>query len=101
MTETITTTMRRRREVEFLSRELYRQAQDLLTAIGDLVPAELAAGDGTLADGTPLGAVAGRLDELMLCFDLLQQELGLPEGTNPHFATGRGAGSGPLNTDRS
>lgn len=87
MTETMTTTMRRRREVEFLARELYRQAQDLLTAIGDLVPAELAAGDGTLSDGLPLSAIACRLDDLMLCFDLVQQELGLPEGIEPRFAT--------------
>ncbi len=84
MTET---TMRRRREVEFLARELYRQAQELLTAIGDLVPAELATGDGTLSDGSPLGTVADRLDELMLCFDLVQQELGLPDGIEPRFAT--------------
>ncbi len=83
MTET---TMRRRREVEFLARELYRQAQELLTAIGDLVPAELATSDGTLSDGSPLGTVADRLDELMLCFDLVQQELGLPEGIEPRFA---------------
>ena len=44
MTET--TAMRRRREIEFLARELFRQAQDLVTAVGDLVPAELAAGGG-------------------------------------------------------
>jgi hypothetical protein len=83
MTET--TAMRRRREVEFLARELYRQAQDLLTAVGDLIPAELAAGDGTLPDGAPLRAVADRLDEAMLCFDLVQQELGLPEGMEPRY----------------
>jgi hypothetical protein len=76
MTET--TAMRRRREIDFLARELFRQAQDLMTAVGDLVPAELAAGGGELAEGTPMRAVADRLDEALLCFDLLQQELGLP-----------------------
>ena len=83
MTETTAT--RRRREIEFLARELFRQAQDLMTAVGDLVPAELAAGDGTLAEGTPLRAVADRLDESILCFDLLQQELGLPPGSGRHY----------------
>lgn len=83
MTET--TAMRRRREIEFLARELYRQAQDLLTAVGDLVPAELAGGGGELAEGTPLRAVADRFDEALLCFNLLQQELGLPEGTEPRY----------------
>jgi hypothetical protein len=73
-------TMRRRREIEFLARELFGQAQGLLTAVGDLVPAELAAGDGELADGSPLRTVADRLDDALLCFDLLQQELGLPAG---------------------
>jgi hypothetical protein len=84
MTET--TAMRRRREIEFLSRELYRQAEELLTAVGDLVPAELAGGGGELAEGTALRAVADRLDEALLCFDLLQQELGLPEGAAPRYA---------------
>ena len=84
MTET--TAMRRRREIEFLSRELYRQAEELLTAVGDLVPAELASGGGELAEGTPMRAVADRLDEALLCFDLLQQELGLPPSTAPRYA---------------
>jgi hypothetical protein len=84
MTET--TAMRRRREIDFLARELFRQAQDLMTAVGDLVPAELASGGGELAEGTPMRAVADRLDEALLCFDLLQQELGLPPGTEPHYA---------------
>lgn len=83
MTETMA--MRRRREIEFLARELFRQSQDLMTAVGDLVPAELAAGDGSLADGTPLRAVADRLDEAILCFDLLQQELGLPASQEPRY----------------
>jgi hypothetical protein len=30
-------------------------------------------------------AVADRLDEALLCFDLLQQELGRPEGQEPHY----------------
>jgi hypothetical protein len=83
MTET--TAMRRRREIEFLARELFRQAQDLVTAVGDLVPAELAAGGGELADGAPLRAVAERLDEALLCFNLLQEELGLPAGAEPRY----------------
>jgi hypothetical protein len=78
--------MRRRREIEFLARELFRQAQGLLTAVGDLVPAELAAGDGELADGSPLRSVAGQLDDALLCFNLLQQELGLPAGAEPRYA---------------
>ena len=77
--------MRRRREIESLARELFRQAKDLLRAVGDLVPAELAAGDGDPMDGAPLGAVAERLDESLLCFDLLQQELGLPSGVGPRY----------------
>jgi hypothetical protein len=92
MTET--TAMRRRREIEFLARELFRQAQDLMTAVGDLVPAELAAGDGELADGTPLRAVADRLDDAMQCFNLLQEELGLPAGAEPRYGRMFGAGHG-------
>lgn len=84
MSETMTT--RRRREIEFLARELYRQTQDLLTSVGDLVPAELAAGSGALAEGTPLRSVADRFDEALLCFNLLQQELGLPEDAEPRYA---------------
>jgi hypothetical protein len=30
-------------------------------------------------------AVADRLDEAILCFDLLQQELGLPPGAAPRY----------------
>lgn len=78
--------MRRRREIEFLARELFGQAQGLLTAVGDLVPAELAAGGGELPDGSPLRAVADRLDDAILCFNLLQQELGLPAGGEPRYA---------------
>src|SRR5262249_12735687 len=44
-----TMTVRRRREIEFLARELFLRAQDLMAAVGDLVPAELAAGSGDLA----------------------------------------------------
>jgi hypothetical protein len=95
MTET--TAMRRRREIEFLARELFVRAQDLVTAVGDLVPAELAAGGGELVDGTPLRAVAERLDEALLCFDLLQEELGLPAGAEPRYGRmlGEGQGVGP------
>jgi hypothetical protein len=83
MTETMA--VRRRREIEFLARELFGQAQALMTAVGDLVPAELAAGVGDLADGAPLRSVADQLDDAMLCFDLLQEELGLPTGAGPRF----------------
>lgn len=83
MTET--TAMRRRREIEFLARELFRQAQELVTAVGDLVPAELAGGGGELAEGSPLRAVADRLDDAMQCFNLLQEELGLPAGQGPRY----------------
>jgi hypothetical protein len=31
-------------------------------------------------------AVADWFDEAMLCFDLLQQELGLPAGAEPRYA---------------
>jgi hypothetical protein len=77
--------VRRRREIEFLARDLFTQAQGLMTAIGDLVPAELAGSDGDLADGTPLRAVAEQLDDALLCFDLLQEELGLPAGARPRY----------------
>ena len=77
--------MRRRREIEFLARELFGQAQGLLTAVGDLVPAELAAGDGELAEGSPLRAVADQLDNAILCFNLLQHELGLPASAAPRY----------------
>jgi hypothetical protein len=83
MTETMA--VRRRREIEFLARELFGQAQGLMTAIGDLVPAELAAGGGELADGAPLRAVADQLDDALRCFDLLQEELGLPAGAGPRY----------------
>lgn len=89
-----TTAVRRRREVEFLARELFAKAQDLVTAVGDLVPAELAGGGGELADGTPLRAVAERLDEALLCFDLLQEELGLPAGQEPRYGRLLHAGPG-------
>ena len=85
MTETMTTmAMRRRREIEFLARTC-SAVQALMTAIGDLVPAELSAGGGELADGAPLRSVADQLDDAMLCFDLLQEELGLPAGSGSRF----------------
>jgi hypothetical protein len=90
--------MRRRREIEFLARELFRQAQGLLTAVGDLVPAELAAGGGELADGSPLRSVAEQLDDALLCFNLLQQELGLPAGTEPRYGRLLGEGRGARQT---
>jgi hypothetical protein len=83
MTETMA--VRRRREIEFLARELFGQVQGLMTAVGDLVPAELAAGDGELADGAPLRAVAEQLDDALKCFDLLQEELGLPADGEPRY----------------
>jgi hypothetical protein len=92
MTETMA--VRRRREIEFLARELFGQAQGLVTAIGDLVPAELAAGGGELADGAPLRAVADQLDDALLCFDLLQEELGLPAGAGPRYGRLLGEGCG-------
>ncbi len=75
--------VRRRREIEFLARDLFAQAQALMTVIGDLVPAELVAGGGELADGSPLRAVAQQLDDALTCFDLLQEELGLSAGAGP------------------
>jgi hypothetical protein len=99
MTETMTMAVRRRREIEFLARELFGQAQALMTAIGDLVPAELAAGVGDLADGAPLRSVADQLDDALLCFDLLQEELGLPSGVGPRYGPllvgGVGVGQSP------
>jgi hypothetical protein len=86
MSEKVAMTARRRREIEFLARELYGKAQGLLSAVGDLVPAELAAGGGELTDGTPLRAVADQIDEAILCFNLLQEELGLPPGAGPKYA---------------
>ena len=83
MTETMA--MRRRREIAFLARGLFGQAQELMAAVGDLVPAELAAGSGELADGSPLRAVADRLDDALLYFNLLQEELGLPAGAEPRY----------------
>jgi hypothetical protein len=86
MTETTTTAAARRcREIQFLARDLYNLAQDVLDAVGDLVPAELAAGDGDLAADTPLGVVAQRLDDALTCFNLLQEELGLPSGREPRY----------------
>jgi hypothetical protein len=97
--------VRRRREIEFLARELFAQAQALMTAVGDLVPAELAAGDGDLAPHswggpTPLRAVAEQLDEALLCFDLLQEELGLPAGVGPRYGRllGGSRGTGRAST---
>lgn len=94
--------VRRRREIEFLARDLFAQAQGLMAAAGDLVPAELAGSDGELADESPLRAVAEQLDGAMLCFDLLQEELGLPAGAGPRYGrllgesgAANGHGSGP------
>ena len=78
-----TTTTRRCREIAFLSRELYQQVQGVLSAVGDLVPAELAAGDGGLAGNPSLRSVAERLDDALTCFGLLQEELGLPGDGEP------------------
>jgi hypothetical protein len=84
MSET-TAAARRRREIEFLARELSDQARGVLKAVEDLVPAELAAGDGELGVGTPLGVVAQQLDDALTLFDLLQEELGLPAGGEPRY----------------
>jgi hypothetical protein len=87
MTETTTATAaaRRRREIAFLARELSDQAQGVVRAVGDLVPGELAGGDGELRAGTALEAVAQRLDEALACFDLLQEELGRPGDREPRY----------------
>jgi hypothetical protein len=85
MTTTTTTAARRRREIAFLARELFQQVQGVLSAVGDLVPAELAAGDGDIAGNPPLQAVAERLDDALTCFGLLQEELGLPAGLGPRY----------------
>ena len=85
MTTTTTTAARRRREIEFLARELFNQARDVLSAVGDLAPAELAAGDGELAGNPSLRGVAERLDDALRSFDLLQEELGLPLGREPRY----------------
>jgi hypothetical protein len=76
---------RRRKEIAFLARHLFGQMRDLTTAIGELVPAELADGDGVLVEAHPLLAIAEQLDEAMLCFNLIQEELGLPAGTAPRY----------------
>jgi hypothetical protein len=93
MTDEAKAATRRRREIEFLSRGFYQQVQSVLNAIGDLVPAELAAGDGELAGGKPLAVVAERLDDALRYFDLLQEELGLPAGRETRY---RCAGIGSL-----
>ena len=85
MSSETTAAARRRREIEYLARELYRQAQGVLSAVGDLVPAELAVGAGELAVGTPLAAVAEQLDDALRYFNLLQEELGLPAGREPRY----------------
>jgi hypothetical protein len=90
-----TAATRRRREIEFLARELYQQARGVLDAVGDLVPAELASGDGELAGGRPLGAVAERVDDVLRCFDLLQEELGLPAGRESRYRRCPGGAVGP------
>lgn len=73
---------RRRREIEFLARDLFSLAQGLLASVGDLVPAELAAGTGELREGSPLQAVADQLDDAVTCFGLLRDEVGLTADTN-------------------
>jgi hypothetical protein len=94
------TAARRRREIEFLARELFHQIQVVLTAAGDLVPAELAAGDGELAAGTPLGAVAQQLDDALRYFDLLQEELGLSDGREPRYRRFLGSRGDQVPPDR-
>jgi hypothetical protein len=84
-TTTMTTAARRRREIAFLARELFEQSRGVLNAVGDLVPAELAAGESELGDHAALQAVAERLDDALRSFDLLQEELGLPLGREPRY----------------
>ena len=74
-TKRVTPAIRRRREIEFLSRELIQHARDLMTAVVGLVPNELAASSVDLTEGTPMRCVADRLDETRLCFELLREEL--------------------------
>ncbi len=69
-----------------------------MNAVGDLVPAELAAGGGELADGSPLRVVAEQLDDALLCFNLLQQELGLPAGEEPRYTRLLGEGREAMQT---
>jgi hypothetical protein len=76
---------RRRREIAFLSRELDQQVEGVRSAVGDLVPAELAAGTGELEGNPWLRAVAERLDDALRCFGLLQEELGLAAGREPRY----------------
>jgi hypothetical protein len=85
MTTITTPATRRCREIEFLARELYQQVQGVLGAVGDLVPAELAAGDGGLEGNPSLRSVAERLDEALTCFGLLEEELGLPGAGEPRY----------------
>jgi hypothetical protein len=76
---------RRYREIQFLARELFQQVEAVLNAVGDLVPAELAARAGDLGGNPPLKAVAERLDDALVCFGLLEEELGLPAGREPRY----------------
>jgi hypothetical protein len=85
MTTTTITAARRHREIAFLARALFHQARGVLSAVGDLVPLELAAGNGDRAGSPPLWAVAERLDDALRCFDLLQEELGLPGDGEPRY----------------
>jgi hypothetical protein len=64
---------------------LLSEAQGVLSAVGDLVPAELAAGEGELEGHPPRRAVAERLDDALRSFDLLQEELGLPASLGPRY----------------
>jgi hypothetical protein len=77
--------VRRRREIEFLARDLFNHVQDVVAAVGNLVPAQLAAGDGDLDDCAPLQVLAQELDDTLTLFDLLQEELGLPPGHEPRY----------------
>jgi hypothetical protein len=77
--------VRRRREIEFLARDLFNHVQDVVTAAGNLIPAQLAAGDGELDQCAPLCELAHALDDTLTLFDLLQEELGLPPGLEPRY----------------
>ena len=80
-----TTAARRRQEIAFLARELFQQVEGVLGAVGGLVPAELAAGPGELEVNPALRGLAERLDDALRCFDLLQEEVGLPLGREPRY----------------
>jgi hypothetical protein len=66
-------TLRDRREIELLARNLYELAESLRDSAGDLVPAELAtAGD----PAGRLGGLEDRVEDCRVCLQLLRAEIG-------------------------